>query len=159
MLLRQIWRKNFQENDSPVSDYNGTIHVRSLGYQYRQSTYHILLGPLTLVVFATFGAAIYAPVIQPKKPVDGCLVEDGMMQEMMDGPLGSLGDSEDFDPTNIIHLMMAASRIRLNREVGENEPLQIHLDSTRSNMPETRMVQLQEDDEEIFMVRNSYRLW
>jgi len=105
MLLRQIWRKNFQENDSPVSDYNGTIHVRSLGYQYRQSTYHILLGPLTLVVFATFGAAIYAPVIQPKKPVDGCLVEDGMMQEMMDGPLGSLGDSEDFDPTNIIHLI------------------------------------------------------
>ncbi|OJA15805.1 hypothetical protein AZE42_12112 [Rhizopogon vesiculosus] len=155
---RQMWRQDFQENDPPVSDYNGTIHVRSLGYQYRGSTYLVLLGPLALVVFATFGAAIYAPVAQPKKPVDVSLVEDGMMQEMMDGPLGSLGDSEDFDPTNIIHLMMAASRIRLNREVGENELLQIHLDSTRSNIPETRMAQLQEDDEEIFMVQNSHRL-
>jgi hypothetical protein len=70
---------------------------------------------------------------------------------MMDGPLRSLGDFEDFDPTNIIHLMMVTSRTQLDSEVGRNELLQIHLDSTSSNIPEAYMAPFQEDDHELLL--------
>jgi hypothetical protein len=141
--------------------YNGSVYVQSLGYQYNRSTYLFLIAPLTIVVIFTCCAAVYTPVTQPKKPCDVRLIEDGMTEEMMGGPLSSMGRSEDFDPTNAIHLMMVAPRTLLAREVQESELLQIRLDSIQPNIAETHSLrtaqpQLEEDDKEMLLERSSY---
>jgi hypothetical protein len=141
--------------------YDGSVYVQSLGYQYHRSTYLFLIVPLTIVVILTGWVAVCTPVTQPKKPCDVCLIEDGMTGEMMGGPLSSMGHSEDFDPTNAIHLMMVAPRTLLAREVQESELLQVRLDSIQPNIAETHFLrtaqpQLKEDDKEMLLERSSY---
>ncbi|KAG1717815.1 hypothetical protein EDB19DRAFT_1119983 [Suillus lakei] len=118
----QLW------SNAPTTQYQGTIHVQTLGYEYKRSSHLFLIVPLAVVVVLTCAAAVYTSVAQPKKPGDVHLVEDGRAQEIMDGPLSNFGDSEDFDPTNVIHLMMLASRAPLDHAAEENEILQFHLD-------------------------------
>jgi hypothetical protein len=144
-----------------MRSYNGSVYVQSLGYQYHRSTYLFLIVPLTIVVIFTCCAAVYTPVTQLKKPRDVRLIEDGMTEEMMGGPLSSMGHSENFDPTNAIHLMMVAPRTLLAREVQESELLQIRLDSIQPNTAETHSLrtaqpQLEEDDKEMLLERSSY---
>jgi hypothetical protein len=140
--------------------YSGSVYVQSLGYQYHRSSYLLLIAPLTIVVIFTCCAAVYTPVTQPKRPCDVRLIEDEMTEEIMGGPLSSMGRSEDFDPTNAIHLMMVAPRTLLAREVQESELLQIRLDSIQPNIAEkhslrTAQPQL-EDDKEKLLERSSY---
>ncbi|KAG1747539.1 hypothetical protein EDB19DRAFT_1825928 [Suillus lakei] len=118
----QLW------SNVPTTQYQGTVHVQTLGYEYKRSSHLFLIVPLAVVVVLTCAAAVYTSVAQPKKPGDVHLVEDGRAQEIMDGPLSNFGDSEDFDPTNVIHLMMLASRAPLDHAAEENEILQFHLD-------------------------------
>ncbi|KAG2351018.1 hypothetical protein BDR05DRAFT_994343 [Suillus weaverae] len=115
-------------SDTPMTQYQGIVHVQTLGYEYKQSSHLFLIVPLAAVLILTCAAAIYTSVAKPKKPGDVCIVEDGRAHDTMDGPLCSFGGSEDFDPTNIIHLMMLASRAPLDHAAEENEILQFHLD-------------------------------
>ncbi|KAG1742728.1 uncharacterized protein EDB91DRAFT_294819 [Suillus paluster] len=133
-FLGTFWRMDLQHmNNTSMTQYTGIVHVKSLGYEYQRLTFLLLLVPLAMVVFLTCAAAVYTPAAKPKKPGYVSLVEVGSIQDNMYGPLNhaprsSFADSEDFDPINIIHLMMLASRARLENEAGQNELFQFALD-------------------------------
>lgn len=126
-LSATLWRSNLQLSSNTTTQYNGVVHVQSLGYQYKRSTHLFLVAPLAVVVILTCAAAVYTSVAIPKMPGDVCLVEDSRAQDI-NSSLGSFGDSEDFDPTNALHLMMLASRAPLDHDAKQNEMLQFHLE-------------------------------
>ncbi|KAG0703668.1 hypothetical protein DFH29DRAFT_432027 [Suillus ampliporus] len=132
-FLGTDWRMYLQQlSNTTMTQYTGIVNVQSMGYEYKRSTSLLLIVPLAVVVILTCAAALYTPAVKPKKPGHVSLVEAGRTQEKMDGPVdhaprSSIADSEDFDPTNIIHLMMLASRTHLENEAGENELLQFNL--------------------------------
>ena len=136
VLRAALTARTNQPNNTPLSLYNGSV-LESLWDISTTSQLIFSSSRLALVVFARCFAAVYAPITQPKNLVDVYLVEDGIAQEISDECPRSLGDLEDFDPTNIIHLMMAASRARLGREIGINELLQIYLNNTNADIPES----------------------
>ncbi|KAG0703674.1 hypothetical protein DFH29DRAFT_432509 [Suillus ampliporus] len=133
-FLGTLWRMELQQlSNTSMTQYTGVVRIQSLGYEYKRSTSLLLLVPLAVVVILTCAAAVYTPAIKPKKPGHTSFVEASSIQEKMDGPVdhaprSSFADSEDFDPINIIHLMMLASRTRLGNEAGENELSQFNLD-------------------------------
>ncbi|KAG1717584.1 uncharacterized protein EDB91DRAFT_1190123 [Suillus paluster] len=95
-------------SNTSMAEYTGVTHVGG-------STSLFLLVPLAVVVIIACAAALYTPVEDSKKPGDVFL-------QVMRTP-----DLEDFDPTNIIHLMTLASRTGLETEAGKNEVLQIQI--------------------------------
>ncbi|KAG0697346.1 hypothetical protein DFH29DRAFT_1022832 [Suillus ampliporus] len=133
-FLGTVWQVNLRQlSNTTMMQYTGIVGVQSMGYEYKWSTFLLLIVPLAVVVILTCAAAVYTPAAKPKMPGYVSLIEAGRTQEKMDGPVdhapcSSFADSEDFDPTNIIHLMMLASRTDLENEAGENELFQFHLE-------------------------------
>ncbi|KAG1738645.1 uncharacterized protein EDB91DRAFT_1347587 [Suillus paluster] len=129
-LLGTFWQLELQQmSDTTMMQYTGIVHVQSMGYEYKRSTSLLLLVPLAVVVILTCVAAVYTPAVEPKKPGKVSLdFSEGIDKGMAD-PASCFADLENFDPTNIVHLMMLASKTPLPQEYtpGENEVLQFHL--------------------------------
>ncbi|KAG1750343.1 uncharacterized protein EDB91DRAFT_1344052 [Suillus paluster] len=126
-FLATVWQVELQPmSNTSMAEYTGVTHVGSMGYEYSGSTSLFLLVPLAVVVIITCAAALYTPVEDSKKPGD-VFLQVMRTPVSTDGTLRSFGDLEDFDPTNIIHLMTLASRTGLETEAGKNEVLQIQI--------------------------------
>ncbi|KAG2125399.1 hypothetical protein DEU56DRAFT_573703 [Suillus clintonianus] len=133
-FLGTVWQRELQSlSNTSMTQYPAAVHVQTLGYEYHRSTYLLLLVPLAVVVIITCTAAVYTPASKPQGPGRVSIIKDERIEEKMDSPgnlapHNSIADSEDFNPTNIIHLMMLGSRSHLENEAGENELLRFHLD-------------------------------
>ncbi|KAG1742729.1 uncharacterized protein EDB91DRAFT_1247537 [Suillus paluster] len=91
MFDYQSWQLNLQQmSNTTMMQYTGIVHVQSMGYEYKRTTYLFLLVPLAVVVILTCAAAVYKPAAEPKKPGDVSLDFSESIDKAMDRPCNVL---------------------------------------------------------------------